>query len=65
MGCELFDADGFVVGHTLLVGVVDPSQAIRTDPAVQLASIVAAQKLVGFGVFEAVSVVRVHLLIVY
>lgn len=57
---ELLHTDSFMIGHSLLMSVIDSPQAIETDPAIKLALLINPNELVRFVVFEAAIDLEIH-----
>lgn len=57
---ELLHADSFMIGYALFMSVINSSQAIETDPAIEVALLINPDKLVRFVVFEAAIDLEIH-----
>jgi hypothetical protein len=61
MKSELLCADGFMIIDSLFVGIIDSSQAIKANPAVERTIKIVADELIGLSVLVTCIKSTVHL----
>jgi hypothetical protein len=57
---ELFKTDSFMIRDSLLMAIINSFEAVKTNPAVEIAFLINADKLIGLIMFVAVIDPEIH-----